>query len=70
MLDTQRPILNAKFNFIDDNISKMDKLEDLRQSVADGYEKLRNLGDKWEMARKKYLEKTEEFSPLHIKVSV
>lgn len=47
----------------------MDKLEVLRQSIADGYAKLRNLGDKWDHASKKYLEKTEEFSPLHIKVS-
>lgn len=57
------------FNFVDENISKMDKLEELRQSLADGYAKLRNLGDKWDQGSKKYLEKTEEFSPLHIKVS-
>ncbi len=48
----------------------MDKLEELRQSIADGYAKLRSVGDKWDIASKKYLEKTEEFSPLHIKVSV
>lgn len=54
---------------VDENVSKMDKLEELRQSIADGYTKLRNLGDKWDNASKKYLEKTEEFSPLHIKVS-
>ncbi|KAG4077163.1 hypothetical protein HA402_016150 [Bradysia odoriphaga] len=51
----------------DGNISKMDKLEELRQSIADGYSKLRNVGEKWDIASKKYLEKTEEFSPLHIK---
>lgn len=49
-------------------MSKMDKLEELRQSIADGYVKLRNLGEKWEISSKKYLEKTEEFSPHHIKV--
>lgn len=47
----------------------MDKMEELRQSIADGYAKLRNLGDKWDIASKKYMEKTEEFSPHHIKVS-
>lgn len=57
-------------DFSDENVSKMDKLEQLRQSIADGYAKFRTLGDKWEVASKKYLEKTEEFSPLHIKVIV
>lgn len=61
--------LTDVINFVDGNISKMDKLEELRQSIADGYAKLRNVGEKWDVASKKYLEKTEEFSPLHIKVS-
>ncbi|KAG4066121.1 hypothetical protein HA402_010323 [Bradysia odoriphaga] len=51
----------------DGNISKMDKLNELRQSIADGYAKLRNVGEKWDVASKKHLEKTEELSPLHIK---
>ncbi|XP_037039512.1 vacuolar protein sorting-associated protein 37A [Bradysia coprophila] len=51
----------------DGNMCKMDKYNELRQSIADGYAKLRNVGDKWDVASKKYLEKTEEFSPLHIK---
>lgn len=54
--------------FADGNISKMDKLEELRQSIANGYAKLRNVGEKWDLASKKHLEKTDEFSPLHIKV--
>lgn len=65
---TLRSLSLKQFFPLDENISKMDKLEELRQSIADGYAKLRNLGDKWDVASKKYLEKTEDFSPIHIKV--
>lgn len=62
------PIIVLIQKFPDENISKMGKVEELKHTIADGYAKLRSVGDKWDVSSKKYLEKTEEFSPLHIKV--
>lgn len=55
--------------YLGENESKGTHLVELKRRLSDDYTALKTLGEKCDQLNKKYLKKSEEYAPQHIRVN-
>lgn len=63
------PVPNPNPLLSGENETKGSHLVELKRRLSDDYTALKTLGEKCDQLNKKYLKKSEEYAPQHIRVS-